>query len=177
MRFRNILAVFVVSLASSAYAEPSYLSLEGQADASVTFHLKWQAWGVLAPPGVSGDLLASVDAGTDAASLRDLLTPKQGSQGIVRRRVHVDGKPVTEFPLLQDYQLWISTDTLIWHVLEPAVPFALSGITFAWTTPGTSGPTGVGGVPAVSDIGLVILVVLLLGFGGRIIARRSAVAA
>lgn len=137
----------------------------------------------------SGYLIATVNTGLPAVSLRDAMIDVRGwgaetlgsqpfcvsgEPRVWLTRVHVGDLPaIRVFPpsyRTDDYQLSISTDGTDFTLLEPRVPVVVAGFAFELLL---GDPQTAIAAPALGALGLGILMLLLLAGGAVVLARRG----
>ena len=181
------LAVFCC-LCHSAFADwKLFIIISGEATESVTYELNAEIAGN-APPGPAWNLAeagnVSVGPGATALEIRDGLVPETGARENIgallemnafARRTLVNGAPAISLDNgMVAINAWIrrSTDAS-WTLLEPSVPVTVGGVTFTAIDAGTSDGAPAGGIPAVGNVGLGILIATIIAAGGWILSRRK----
>jgi hypothetical protein len=181
--------IVVGAILSDVRAETLFVTMSGSTTEAVTFRLSFS---LVNPPDAGGSgsfspLSGSLPAGASALDARDALVPIHGAKNqssgdpMAAKRVRVGGQAAVKMQHDSDFlssgitslsQCWVAGNDGEYALLEPSVPVTKSGVTFTCMLAELVGTSPSGNIPAVGVLGLGLLVLLLLGAGATVIARR-----
>ncbi len=128
----------------------------------------------------SGGMTGAFDVGAGGAEVRDGLLSELGSYHHTlqrAQRAHVGGMPALLLRFWGEcppQQLWVMRDTdAEYTLLEPGASVTLDGISFTCWDPSLGIGTPAGNIPALSGVGLAVMVVALVGVGGVVFGRMK----